>query len=171
MYKRWINKQVSSWFGIPNQNFLKSFYQNTHSLRTKLRILNCNISTFSCIFIVLTETWLHSNIHDSELGFTIILVTNYNIYRCGRSILSSSCPFGGGVLIGIREDIPSYLIPYPSLNIEQVFVKFSIGSNHFVLGGIYFPPNSSLHLCKLYTDLVDSIINEHKNCTYLLFGD
>jgi len=49
---------------------------------------------------------------------------------------------GGGVPISIYNDYPASL-SVPDLNVEHVFVRFTVGQSSFVLGGIYFPPNSS----------------------------
>lgn len=46
---------------------------------------------------------------------------------------------GGGVLIDIHKDIPSFRIIVPELNVEHIFVRFSIGTDNFVLGGVYIP--------------------------------
>jgi hypothetical protein len=61
------------------------FYQNYRGLRTKLCILKCNVALFDYMFICLIETWICDSFHDSELG-----LTNYTIYRCNRSSLTSS---------------------------------------------------------------------------------
>lgn len=60
-----------------NNNLSFGFYQNCRGLRTKLLTLKCYLASFNYVFIVLTETWLNSDVFDSELGFD-----NYNIYRC-----------------------------------------------------------------------------------------
>jgi len=59
--------------------------------------INQNLSTFNYVFIMLTETWLHS-IFSSELGFIC-----YNIFRYDRSIETSTHYRGGGVLVDIRS--------------------------------------------------------------------
>lgn len=86
---------------------------------------------------------------------------NYNIYRCDRSISSSSCILGGGVLVGIRKDILSSLIYNPYNNLERLFVKFSF-SCQFIIGGVlYIRPNSPPSLYKLPTDSVDTILHDN----------
>jgi hypothetical protein len=45
-------------------------------LRTKLNILRCNIPVFRYDYYMFTETWLSTDILDSELD-----LGNYNIYR------------------------------------------------------------------------------------------
>jgi len=87
------------------------------------------------LFICLTETLLCDSFHDSDLG-----LTNYTIYRCGRSSLTSSFFKGGGALIATLRDIVSNLIYTPAMNVEHLFVKFSFNSINYVVCSEYFPP-------------------------------
>lgn len=50
--------------------FFKTYYQNIHGLRTKFNTIRHNFPIFgTCDVIILTETFLTPDIHDSELGF------------------------------------------------------------------------------------------------------
>lgn len=91
-----------------------SFYQNCYGLRTKLTTLKCNVACIDYLFLIFTEIWLHSGISSSKLG-----LTGYTIYRFDRSPLTSTfMRGGGGVLITIRNDIPSSLLHVPFMSID-----------------------------------------------------
>lgn len=66
----------------------------------------------------------------------------YNVYRYDRCNLTSLCTRGGGVLIVVRKDLCSSSISISNLSVEQVYVRCTIGSKYFVIGGVYIPPNS-----------------------------
>ena len=90
---------------------------------------------------VLTETWLHGEITDSELK-----LPNYEIYRKERmrKILSGTNEAenesvrGGGVLIGVSKQLKSScigrnLLPNDSVLSEELFIKVSVGKKKFIL--------------------------------------
>ncbi|KAF0751838.1 Reverse transcriptase domain-containing protein [Aphis craccivora] len=108
--RQWCTSSRSSLTKSVSGQPVRRFYQNCRGLRFKLVILRCNTAAaLEHIFIILSETWLTNGIFNNELG-----LYNYNIFRCDRSSLSSNCSLKGGVLIGIRKDIPS-LISYNRL--------------------------------------------------------
>jgi len=80
------------------------------------------------IIIVLTETWLHNEMNDNELG----LLAYYSIYRCDRgSIVVNNVNVsvrGGGVLIAIKSHFNSYRVFLLDNNIKQLYVKLAIDS-------------------------------------------
>ena len=87
--------------------------------------------TFDHDIIGLTETWLTDAILDNE-----ILPINYSIYRADRDTR------GGGVLLAVKNTIPSQRIESPK-DLEVVSVL--IGSNNPVkICVVYNPPNSSI---------------------------
>jgi len=63
------NKCVVNIPPVNTQSTLTGYYQNCHGLRTKLSTLKCNVASINFVFIILTESWLNPDIHDSELGF------------------------------------------------------------------------------------------------------
>jgi hypothetical protein len=113
---------------------LIGFYQKCRGLNTKLTNFKCNVSSVNYLFIVLSETWLHENISNSELG-----LVNYNIFRYDRCTSNSNCSRGGSVLIGIQKYIPSYSIVVTQLNVENIFVRFNVDSFSFIVDGVYIP--------------------------------
>lgn len=150
----------------PNHGPISGYYQNCRGLRSKLPILNCNASALNYFFIVLTETWLSNNFSDSELG-----LCHYNVFRYDRCNYTSNCVRGGGVLIGIRKDIPAYLIKINQLNVEHIFVRFSIGSFNFIIGGVYIPPRSSPSIYESHISTVESLLILYPDHTFIVCGD
>uniref|UniRef100_A0A2S2R2Y8 RNA-directed DNA polymerase from mobile element jockey n=1 Tax=Sipha flava TaxID=143950 RepID=A0A2S2R2Y8_9HEMI len=116
--------------------------------------------------MVLTETWLHDAILDNDLG-----LFNYNIYRCDRSCSSSIYKRGGGVLISIRKDIKSQLIPFIDVNVEHLFVIYEFNDSKFIIGGVYLPPNCSVSLFESYMSTIERIAINYSNYTFIICGD
>jgi len=78
---------------------------------------------------------------------------------------------GGGVLIGIHKDYPVFLIFVPALNVEHVFVRFTVVQSSFVLDGVYFPPNSSPILYESHINSIEYIRKTYPAHAYILYGD
>ncbi|KAF0750563.1 Reverse transcriptase domain-containing protein [Aphis craccivora] len=121
---------------------------------------------------VLTETWLNGSYNNTELG-----MFNYNIYRCDRSLLTSNSNRGGGVIIAIRKDFQSFLIPSPNLSLEQLFY-FNLPEitwSNDVHGLSYSSTTNIRHPCfpekfafhGLYQ--INSILNSHGSLHDLIF--
>jgi len=142
------------------------FYQNCRGLRTKLFNFKCNIVSFNYVFIVLTDTWLNDSFHNNELG-----MFNYNIYRCDRSSLTSNSSRGGSIIIAIRKDFQSFLLPSPNLSLEQLFVSFIFDFKTYIIGAVYLPPSSSPSIYENYSKSIDLIIDNFPHSTYIIFGD
>ena len=71
---------------------------NTRSIVNKLTQFNSLIYYKDYDIIAITETWLSDNLLDQE-----IIPTSYTIYRKDRS------PRGGGVMLAVKNSIPSHL--------------------------------------------------------------
>ncbi len=93
----------------------------------------------------MTETWLTDSIFDNE-----ILPPHFTIYRKDRGSR------GGGVLIAIKDSIPSNLLSSPS-HLEVLAVV--VGSNHpITLCIVYAPPTSTYdYYQSLFTYLSDLV--------------
>lgn len=115
------------------------YYQNSRGLKTKTSAFYSSCVSCDYDIICLTETWLNSTVHDSEL-----FSDSFIVYRHDRSLLNSSKSDGGGVLIGVRKSINSQLINIPnSDSIESICVKSSFKNVNIYLYGLYIPPNSN----------------------------
>lgn len=80
---------------------------------------------------MLTETWLSSEIFDSEF-----VPKGYKVFRCDRDRR------GGGAAILYKSAIQLFRMP-DAQDIEAVFCKAYINKVRFILGDFYRPPNSS----------------------------
>jgi len=96
------------------------FIKTVEDLRLNYLILNVILPALTIRSLRLTETWLNNDIADGELN-----LFSYNVFRSDRNSTTSGCSRGGGVLISIRIDLPSYLIPVTCLDIETLFVSFT----------------------------------------------
>lgn len=85
----------------------------------------CNADIF-----VLTETWLHSQIHDNEILQT---AHHFSLYRCDRTKRQ-----GGGVLLAISKDFPSQCI-HVNTDLETVWAIIEINHQKIIIGVCYRP--------------------------------
>lgn len=136
-------------------------------MRTKTN--SFHLSTASCDYdvIVITETWLKSDVANSELA------TNYTIYRCDRSSATSDLQRGGGTLIAVKSSLfsaPVHLAGSESL--EQVVVKISLAHKSVYVCGIYLRPNSDTGKFVAHSDCVHQIVqNAASNDSIVILGD
>ena len=54
------------------------------------------------LHIAITKSWLHANIADAKLQ-----LENYHIFKNDRSDINFSKCHGGGILLAVRNNIPS----------------------------------------------------------------
>lgn len=133
-------------------------------MRTKLCYFRYAILTAAVNYdiIILTETWLNDNFLDVELG-----LTNYNVYRQDR--ISPSKERGGGVLVAVRDTIPSSRIMCESADFDQLFVKLT--DSNICLGSAYFPPRSNSDQFAKHCNDVNSIEAQLLPNNFILVGD
>lgn len=94
--------------------------------------------------IALTETWLGSDILNSELS------SDYVIYRLDRNPATSQLLRGGGVLIGVKKHLRCKLVPLVNANcLEQVAVCVSLPMQSVYICCVYLRPNSD---CAMYSN-------------------
>lgn len=96
---------------------------------------------------------------------------NYTVFKCDRNALTSSFSRGGGVLIAVRIEFASNIIPITNSNVEHIFVKCIYNDSSYVVSSAYIPPNSSTHLYDSYLSAVQSVINDNPNILFLFCGD
>jgi Reverse transcriptase (RNA-dependent DNA polymerase) len=157
------DKIKSSTTVVPSR--VNIYYQNVRGLRTKLNLLQCNVSLSSYDILIFTETWLTDDYHDSELG-----LTNYAIYRRDRSADTSVYGRGGGVLIAVHHKFTSQVIDTP-LNIEQLFIGVGSGKNMCIFSAVYLPPRSLSLVYETFVDTVDTVADLYPGAKRYLFGD
>lgn len=116
----------------------------------KPTIFFARTSSCDCDVIVLTETWLNSDVNNAELS------SNYNIYRCDRSSATSHFQRGGGALIAVKKSVQLDR----SDVLEQVVVKKSLANKSIFVCGIYLRPNSDPGKFVAHSDCVEQILDK-----------
>ena len=93
--------------GPKDPRVVECIYMNARSIKcvtrsqNKLALLHDLLSTFATQIIMITETWLTSNVMDSE-----VLPPHFQIHRKDRSETCASTR-GGGLLVGVDHRLPS----------------------------------------------------------------
>lgn len=107
--------------------------------------------------LIITETWLHPDISDSE-----ITPPGYKTFRKDRDSR------GGGVAIMFRESLRVSRLPDIS-GVECVIVKLFLDDLNMVIGGFYRPPNCDSD----FFNKINEFLCLHRNhpCSMLLAGD
>lgn len=126
--------------GIPPRNrFLSIYYQNVRGLRTKTSDLKLGLSNCDYDVIVLTETWLRSDISDAEL------TSDYTLFRCDRSVSTSMFTRGGGVLVAVKSTLRFSEVSLSNCSqLEQVVVCAKLTAHFRNL------PSSELRSCVIF---------------------
>lgn len=118
------------------------FYQNARGLNTKVSELYNNVILNEFDIIGLSETWLTSETHNSEL-----FPDTYQVFRCDRNMDSLGVTKGGGVLVAIRNDLSVTALDLsvirnavPSIDIIGCKILLS-NCIHLFVFVLYIPPN------------------------------
>ena len=149
--------------GIRSQNSTKIImaHINLNSIRNKFDMLSYLVAGKIDILII-SESKLDSSFPSAQFympGFS-------PPYRIDRN------KFGGGILMYIREDIPSKeLIDHPSYGkIECIFVEINLHRKKWIIGGIYNPNKNTIgsHLTELNNSMMKFMQNYDN---FVLLGD
>lgn len=112
---------------------------------------------------MLTETWLQPDINDDKV---LPNFNTFNIYRKDRAVKR-----GGGVLLGIRKTVCSYVVDTKSA-IEIIWVACKTSPTNVVLiGNCYRPPDSNSGFIAELRESITDAINLCHTKTVFLFGD
>ena len=91
-------------------------------------------------------------------------IDGYTQYRCDRN------SEGGGVIIYIREDLPSRELKSSTKEIEGIIIEMNIRNNKWLLFGGYNPEKSKIDIfLEKLQFLIDQYINNYENV--LILGD
>lgn len=110
--------------------------------------------------VVLTESWLNSEIPNSELS----ALASYNIFRKDRQGKK-----GGGVLIAVINSL-NVLQSDIAPNIEVVWVRISTPTAHLLVVTCYKPPGAT-DFPSLLNDHLETLVNRFPMDTIVLAGD
>lgn len=146
------------------------YYQNCRGLRTKLHTIYMNILAHNYDIIILTETWLHLDIPDSD-----VVDSRYNIFRSDRDRSRSGKQDGGGVLVAVRCGLAAFAATIPTKynlgTFEHLVIYLSTASKKkYVLSAAYLPPNSHPETYETHFEYLHSILNDGVSDFWLL-GD
>lgn len=147
--------------------FLSIYYQNVRGLRTKTSDLKLGLSNCDYDVIVLTETWLRSDISDGEL------TADYSLFRCDRSESTSSFTRGGGVLVAVKSTLHCTEVTLSDCSqLEQVVVCMKLPNRSLHIFGIYLRPNSDPASYSKHSTAVQFVSDQSSNNdVVLLLGD
>lgn len=150
---------------------LKVYYQNCRGLKTKTNDFFQKMSCCSFDVIILTETWLNSNIYDSEL-----FDERYKVYRRDReSTKFSFRSDGGGVLIAVTKSIKSYRIIECESQIEDLWIQLEFLANNITqkicLCVVYLPPPINVNIIDSFVTHCNSVFENKNFDNIAIFGD
>lgn len=120
--------------------------------------------------IILTETWLNSNVLSSEL-----FDDRYEVYRRDRETTGfQHNKDGGGVLIAINKKINSTRIERWQSNCEDLWVTLDISTSHksrqVALCAVYLPPPVCLATLDHFVDSCNRVLDS-KDIPCFIIGD
>ena len=135
-----------------SKNILRCMSLNARSICNKLNEFHDLVKMKNVDVVVVTETWLHQRILDTE-----ILDSNYILFRRDRPQLQR----GGGVMICVKSDFISVRRrDLENETVEAVVCELSgINNSKLIIAAFYRPPNMDsdyLH------DLVNVLHNIHQ---------
>mgnify|MGYP005984935793 CR=1 FL=1 len=116
--------------------------------------------------IVLSETWLHDGISNSEF-----LDDRYCVFRKDRSNLSGQKTRGGGVLIAVLRQFSSVACRVDTGDREEIWISVCVGDSNIILGACYIPPGSDSTIYSDHVNLTNSIVNENPDHIICVIGD
>ncbi|KAK9687612.1 Endonuclease-reverse transcriptase [Popillia japonica] len=127
--------------------------------------------------ICLTETFLNSNIQDSEL-----FCSNYSVYRRDRATTASKKLDGGGVLLAVRNNFAvghilavrnnfavGHMFDLQSVA-EDVWLSVECVGGRVLICGVYLPPGDELAQQAFLSNL-QAVTLDHPDEKILILGD
>lgn len=145
------------------------YYQNIRGLRTKSKGFYLSTLSMNFDLIALTETWLSPRQLTTEY-----FCSDYIVSRCDRSMSTSTCERGGGVLIASSRKLNCTEITLADRSIEHVCVKFRSSNRHIIVYCCYVPSTLSIEIRhQLFVRHVDAIRGLKRNAcdTVFVMGD
>ena len=159
----WVRTQFKILFEKPKNTRLKSPHKliisqlNINSLRNKfdslVQILHNNLE-----MLLISETKI-----DSTFSTAQIQIKDYTTYKLDRNVN------GGGILLYIREDIPSTLLN-SAMSFESFSIEISIRKKKWLLVYTY---NSNKNVISKHLKEIGKNLNNYssKYDNFILFGD
>lgn len=117
---------------------------------------------------MISESWLSNDFSVSEVNFH-----GYTVYRSDRKYELSDMSRGGGVLVAIRNNLKSKLVPIATsvLEYDHIFVFISFPGQSFIFGCTYIPPLSPLEIYVEHCSVVEDLVARYPDAKFFLTGD
>lgn len=147
-------------------NEISCYYQNVRGLRTKTNNFYKSLSLYNFDIILLTETWLSSDIANSEL-----FDDRYSVYRKDRDSFTSDKKKGGGVLVAVHKRAASRILLHEFDDLEHIIVKVNEGSLSLLISVVYFPPGSDLASYERFGEDIENLMDKYDALDVLCCGD
>ena len=141
-----------------NPKFLNILYYNARSLLPKLNELQLITEAYSPNVICITESWLCSDIMDSE-----IFIPGHQLVRLDRN------RNGGGVLMYISVGLHFSVLSSPD-DLELLTVVVGHESGKACVSLFYRPPSSPFHILDSLCTYLESL-SVPQYCNFILLGD
>ena len=144
---------------LKNLNRIVYAHLNINSLRNKFEQLKCMIMSAIDI-LIMTETKLGNSFPEAQF-FTEGFSKPYRLDRTEN---------GGGIMIYVREDIPSRSLEIPSisLDIENIFIEINLRKIKWPIGGAYI---AQKHLAPSHLEkngfTIDSYLGKYDNILFM----
>lgn len=141
---------------------LSIIYANVRSFLPKRDLVSSRVLSTGGDILLLTETWLSSDVTDREV---LTDLPNFCLFRKDRTGTR-----GGGVLIALREHLPCSPISISS-SLETLWVLIHTLPKKVLLGVCYRPPSATTDFSYQLNDIVSKLVTEHPTAQLVLFGD
>ena len=133
---------------------------NSQSLVNKKAILGAFIFNHDPDIIIISETWLSSDISTAE-----IFPSGYNVFRRDRQ------GGHGGVLLATRTSLICHELTF-NFSIEAVSCKLTLKNNQsLIVCSVYRPPDRNLESMESLCQLFESLCSTHPDSPIWIAGD
>lgn len=164
-----------------DNNAITFYYQNCRGLRSKLHTLYMNILLHNYDIIILTETWLTSDIYDNEL-----MDSRYVLFRSDRDRVATGRRDGGGVLVAVRRSLstdarvrivappplpPPAATPLPAAIVDYVTIALEFNTNTYTISAAYIPDSQKYDVYLSYVSYLLNVYECFKDTYFFVIGD
>lgn len=150
---------------------LSIYYQNARGLRTKTTTFYRNVCVNHYDIIIITESWLLSNIADAEL-----VDSRYVMWRRDRDYARTRQTLGGGVCIAVRRYLNVTPQPTYQSSAEDIWITLIINKSIILhICAVYLCEQncgySYSEQLRNYLHTLNDIIMKNPNDRYVIVGD
>ena len=142
------------------------YYCNAQSIKNKLSDLHDLLYSFEFNVVLLSETWLITNLTDALLDPRGL----FTIFRKDRVLRA-----GGGVCILVLNDSNTHTsiisIDYDQFPAEIVGCRLHLKHMSLNFFCVYVAPNVDRSQFKSYIDCINFVLDCNSNCSTFIFGD